>query len=99
MEEKLSERKEREVKGRNDKRRKEGSEQKKIEGRGQGRTSWERAFGGRACRLAVLVCSHSLRKDNKTNRREVNREITKRSEEKKRQEKGREQQAEIEKTI
>ena len=39
------------------KRREEGSKQKRKEGRGQGRTSRDRAFGGRACRLALLLCS------------------------------------------
>ncbi len=41
-----------------DRTREEGSEQKMTEGRGQGRTSRETAFGVRACRLAVLFCSY-----------------------------------------
>jgi hypothetical protein len=46
------------VQKRKDKRREEVSKQKRKEGRGQGITSRDRAFGGRACRLAVLFCSH-----------------------------------------
>ena len=45
----------RQVKSSKDKTREEDSDHKRKEGRGQGRTSMERAFGVRACRVAVLL--------------------------------------------
>ncbi len=46
----------REVKRREDKRSEEGCEQQRKEGKGLGITLRERAVGGRARRLAVLLC-------------------------------------------
>ena len=71
------------MKRRKDKKREESSDQKRKEGRGEGTTSGIRAFGVRACRLAVLFCSHYVREKNKTNGREVKRKKRKRSEGKK----------------
>jgi hypothetical protein len=45
-------------KRREDKKGEKGSKQKREDSRGQGSTSRERAFEGRAFRLAVLVCAH-----------------------------------------
>ncbi len=63
-----------------DKTREEGSEHKRKEGKGQGKTSRKRALRLRACRLAVLFWWHLLRLKGK--RSEGKRKRRKRSEDK-----------------
>ena len=52
-------------------------EQKRYEGRGEGGTSSDRAFGGRASRLAVFLCAHLLRIEQTRNKIRGREEMTK----------------------
>ena len=52
-------------------------EQKRYEGIGEGETTSDRAFGGRASRLAVFLCAHLLRIEQTRNKLRGREEMTK----------------------